>query len=497
MKRFLSRNYKSFRIAVLLLGALFIFAAFNRPAGDVKVPEKSDVVIIGAGLSGLATAYNLKKAGISYHILELTPRIGGRVRTVYYQRADGPELYADSGMEEYWESNPAINFLWDLRLPIRHDFAASSIVLHGKLTTLDAGEDSVAFQKKIFSAAELKAFEAFRKTVEPILKTLKSVKPVPRELLKLKDLSFARWVRGRKLPGKVAEWIRISIECEIGTSWEQIAALDGIAEFHIFMGKGEESYRVVGGNELLTGALAKTIGVERISVNKRVSRVVSASGNQVDVYYADTATNTSGVIRAHHVVSTIPIYRLSEVQFEPALSRKKLQAIESQGYGAYFKAHVFVPAEASRFWTKNGVSFLPILSDSALGVIYDGNPDQQTKTKIVSLLATGDQAEAFNMMPLDQVRAIIHTAFDKLWPGFSKEIQTIEFYRYHPRAIAAWPVGRSRFDELSEEIRRPENRVYLAGDFTEDSHSSGAFVSASRVAGQILAAEHKPAAKGN
>jgi len=103
------------------------------------------------------------------------------------------------------------------------------------------------------------------------------------------------------------------------------------------------------------------------------------------------------------------------------------------------------------------------------------------------LLIYGDTAEAFNLAPLDDARAQITAGLDKLWPGIGGEIQNVEFYRYHPRAIAAWPVGRSRFDELSEEIRRPENNVYFAEDFTESSHSDGAFISAHRCVKSILA----------
>ncbi|WP_231555169.1 FAD-dependent oxidoreductase [Cellulophaga sp. Hel_I_12] len=40
------------------------------------------VIIIGAGLSGLLTAYNLKKEGIPFKILEARSRIGGRINTV-------------------------------------------------------------------------------------------------------------------------------------------------------------------------------------------------------------------------------------------------------------------------------------------------------------------------------------------------------------------------------------------------------------------------------
>lgn len=42
-----------------------------------------DCIIIGAGLSGLATAYFLKKRSIQATILEARPRYGGRIKTIY------------------------------------------------------------------------------------------------------------------------------------------------------------------------------------------------------------------------------------------------------------------------------------------------------------------------------------------------------------------------------------------------------------------------------
>lgn len=42
-----------------------------------------EVIIIGAGLSGLSTAYNLKKKNISFKILEAQNRLGGRIETIY------------------------------------------------------------------------------------------------------------------------------------------------------------------------------------------------------------------------------------------------------------------------------------------------------------------------------------------------------------------------------------------------------------------------------
>lgn len=41
-----------------------------------------DVIIVGAGLSGLSAAYYLKKAGIDALLLEVRQRWGGRILTL-------------------------------------------------------------------------------------------------------------------------------------------------------------------------------------------------------------------------------------------------------------------------------------------------------------------------------------------------------------------------------------------------------------------------------
>lgn len=462
--------------SILFINSLAAVSLFASEYG--VVPNKTDVLIIGAGLSGLSTAYGIKqKSKNSVHILEASPRVGGRVQTVKYL-FNGENLYSDSGMEEYWESNPAVQLIQKLKLPVRHDFAASSINLDGKNYILSSDDDPVSFQKKIFNKNELESLEKIKSKMLDISKNVNA------HLNELKKVSFAEWVQKNNLPKKVSEWIRISVECEIATSWNAISAIDGIAEFHIFQGKGEESYRIIGGNEIFTNELAKTIGLNNISITKKVTRIVS-KGNYSEVYYLDTNSNQSSMVKANYVVSTIPLYRLFEIQFEPALSKEKREAIQSMSYGAYFKAHIFVDNKSSKFWTQNGNSFLPFLTDTDLGVIYDGNPDQKTNTKILSLLIFGSMAEAYNMMSYDDVRTKIKNDFNKFWPGFSQEIKSIEFFRIHPRAVASWPVGRSRFDEQSNLIRKPENRWYFAGDFTESSHSDGAFRSAERVISQI------------
>ena len=58
------------------------------------------IIIIGAGLSGLMTAYLLKKKGLEYIILEANSRIGGRIETVTGTSGSTMEMGAT------WFSNP-------------------------------------------------------------------------------------------------------------------------------------------------------------------------------------------------------------------------------------------------------------------------------------------------------------------------------------------------------------------------------------------------------
>ena len=59
----------------------------------------------------------------------------------------------------------------------------------------------------------------------------------------------------------------------------------------------------------------------------------------------------------------------------------------------------------------------------------------------------------------------------------------------YPTSVAYWPVreGRSRFDALARELRRPQGRIWIGGDTTENSHSEGAVQAALRMAGQLIA----------
>jgi monoamine oxidase len=247
---------------------------------------------------------------------------------------------------------------------------------------------------------------------------------------------------------------------------------------------------VIGGNERLIEALAAHLGEAHLRLNTQVTGLIQTPSG-IEVRAIDATTSRVLRLNARAAVLAIPLYRFFEMQFDPRLSDEHLQAIQTQGWGSYFTAHVALDPAAARFWTVEGRSILPLLAGGSLGVLYPGGSAEGAaggKEILLNLLVYGPAAESFNARTgsLDDVRDRLDEALENLFPGIQPLIHGWSFYRYHPRAIAAWPVGRSRFDALSDVLRKPFGNLYFAGDYTESSHSDGAALSARRVSQQLV-----------
>jgi monoamine oxidase len=444
-----------------------------------------DVVIVGGGLSGLCTAYYLKQAGVSFTLLELAPRLGGRIRTAAYPGG----LRAETGLAELWEGNPAIDVARALNVPLEHEETTfSSMVLDGRIVPFVQTTNG-AFLEAVLGAKDYEAYQAWDSKMQAHLKTLDQ-RPVPPVMLALKEMSFGKWLEDQQLPPRIGALVRAALQPEIGTTLESISAVDGIAEWHVFAGSGARPHHVIGGNERLIEALAAHLGEAHLRLNTQVTGLIQTPSG-IEVRAIDATTSRVLRLNARAAVLAIPLYRFFEMQFDPRLSDEHLQAIQTQGWGSYFTAHVALDPAAARFWTVEGRSILPLLAGGSLGVLYPGGSAEGAaggKEILLNLLVYGPAAESFNARTgsLDDVRDRLDEALENLFPGIQPLIHGWSFYRYHPRAIAAWPVGRSRFDALSDVLRKPFGNLYFAGDYTESSHSDGAALSARRVSQQLV-----------
>lgn len=443
------------------------------------------VVVIGGGLAGLLAAYELRKRGVSVRILEADSQWGGRVATAEY--AGG--VTAEYGMQELWEKNPLLQTARELGVPLDEGSQTpySSVVLDGKLYPYFRATKEEFFDT-LMNRSEKKKFLDWLEDAEKLRELAEKEGLKDPRVRELQERSFASWIESTKLPRNASELVRLMIECEMATSWNNFSALFGLLEFGVFLGDGQLAHHIRGGNSRLIEALVRAIPGEK-TLSALVTRIErwKGEGGQLGVRVHYLKERRHRVVQAERVVLAVPFWRLHQLELSPPLSDKKWRAIGSLSRGQYTVVHMLMPKEARKLWLIGGKPPLALLTDGALGVVYGtfGEPPKGTDSEVFSLLVHGQAASSFHMVPRDLKLRELYTHLDQQWPGFSKQVQGTQVYTYHPGAVPVWPPGRSPLDELAQDLREPELGLYLAGDYLYNAHSDGAAKSGIRAAEKI------------
>jgi monoamine oxidase len=304
-------------------------ACGEKSQGYIATSSKKRVVVIGAGLSGLAAAQELRKQGYEVVVAEARERIGGRIWT----SSKWTDMPLDFGAT--WIHGTQGNPLTDLadqinakRLTTSYDRAATYNTSGQPLSK--AEEIRLKnFRKKVFG--ELK--KAQNEDIDVSIRQV--IEPLSRQFDKSSESShFINFI----LSSEIEQEYSGSTE-KLSTQWYDSAKeFDGNDDLFV------QGFRVI--PELLAQGLRIELGqvVKEIQWHQSPIRVMTQKTE----------------LLADHVIVTLPlgVLQAGKVRFTPELPQNKQTAIAKLGMGVLNKCYLRFP---DAFWS-NDVDWLEYIS---------------------------------------------------------------------------------------------------------------------------------------
>ena len=304
------------------------------------------IAIIGGGIAGLSAAHYLNKAGFKPTIYEAAKRMGGRMMSVTGLLTEG--ITTELGGEFIDSSHKDMLDLckeFDLKLLDMHapDELKRNLVQH------DFYFDNRRITEKLLIEV-IKPYLSIIKKDADLIATKNFKNPA---LIALDKLSLDEYLQKIGITGWLYELLRISYTSEMGLESDVqnclafITLLDGNCEngFDIY-GESDERYKVIGGNQKVVDALAKTLEsqiereyhLESLTEKGMEYRLNFQNGKEI---YAD------------FVIMTIPFSVLRDVKMNVDMSPKKAKCIKELSYGTNSKMFLGMK---NRIWREQGFS---------------------------------------------------------------------------------------------------------------------------------------------
>ncbi|WP_414167160.1 flavin monoamine oxidase family protein [Streptoverticillium reticulum] len=362
--------------------------------GPKSVRTGKHVVVVGAGMAGLAAGWMLHRAGHRVTIAEANVRVGGRIKTVRSGWA-GPGHYGEAGaMRIPAQHRLALGLIRRLGLPLQSFELANShrLIRAGGATVFqDAYGHDPAVINKVFGVRQPLTARALLETAfAPIRNTATSADGWARFLDTYDEWSLRRWLIEGQMWGE--------------NTTELVGALQGISArmpmsvMHSYLtaqalAAGASLYQIEGGMDQLPLALARQAPPVRHGLRLTA---VDTRPHKVRLTF-DSASDGEVTMDADHAVITAPFSCLRYVDFNPALSYGKQQAVELLHYGAGSKQML----EFNQRWWEDhdaGVGGQDVTDTPLRTVVYPSHPLGVDGGVVIASYTWADDAELWDSL---------------------------------------------------------------------------------------------------
>jgi len=473
-------------------GALAAAGATSAWSPVAPAAATSRVVIVGAGLAGLAAAHALAKSGVRATVYEGSTRLGGRCWTERQAFADGQ--IAERGGELIDTSHATMRAL----------VPELGLALDDLLAAEPAGSEPVAwFDGAPYTAADiardfapvLPAIERDAAVLGDDLPTYAHHTPAQR---RLDRMSAAQWIAANVPGGMGSRFGALLVNAygeELGGNPGEISAVTMVSllagspkdRFSPYE-ESDQRYHVRGGNDQVVTRLAEPVASSIETGSRLVALARRADGRYRLVLVRDGAEREE---IADRVILALPftLLRLADTR-DAGFSARKRQSIAELGMGRNTKTQLQFD---ERFWLAahcNGEYRLR----GAFQTTWDVTRAQDGRAGVLNFFAGGAAAEAAGKPPImDAARASLAELAPMappaaaLWNG--RVIRNA--WDRNPWSFGSYALIKpGQYTSFYGIEGRPEGHVYFAGEHTSlaaQGYLEGAVESGQRAAQEVLA----------
>ncbi|HRG40128.1 MAG TPA: NAD(P)/FAD-dependent oxidoreductase [Saprospiraceae bacterium] len=421
--------------------------------GDGQKTNSKTVIVVGAGISGLAAAKKLKDNGFNVIVLEAQSKVGGRLKTI---RSLGVAF--DEGAS--WIHGTAGNPITSLAQQAGMNTAFTD---DESILAYDIG--GVLHSDSNFSDTEDK-FYTVLETLKNNGSSTKSFETVFNEL-------YPTYCNDRLWKFFLSTYLTFDT-----------GDLNMLSSLLYNEGEefGGEERISVNGYDTIPSYLAIGLNVQ---LNQKVTKI-DYSNTKILVSHNGTVTE------ADYVLVTVPlgVLKANKIDFVPSLPNTKQNAIQKVGVNCVNK---FLLTWETAFWDdEQYICYTPDIKDK-FNYFVNVKKYQPTVNALMTF-AYADKARQTENMTDQQIIEEIMTHLRDIYGNnipYPKNIlrtkwQTNE-YSYGSYSYTAVGTEMRHFDDLAEEI---DDKIFFAGEHTEIDYFStahGAYLSGIREADKIIA----------
>ncbi len=475
------------RTLVKGMGALPLAAALGSAlaAGPVRAQNRSKVIVIGAGMSGLNAALLLEEQGVDVQVLEGRQRVGGRVLS-HRDVPGNPESGGTSfgaGYARVMDACKKFKVGTIDVTPIVPFFNDRELVLDGKL-----------IPKAEWPMSPLNPFPAAFKQSMP----WSYLNPIIGKNNPLKNADAWLDPTNAKYDVSLQQWLSsIGVSDEIidlcwnnnpnyGTTAYDVSAMLALsgstfAMMQAQLGGKVFGYTAVGGNQAIPEAMAK--GLKKPILFGRNVVGIRSTKSGTEIQCADGT-----VYKADYVVCSLPSPVLRRVHLDPLVTGPQGLAINTLASQPVNMLHLIVKKP---FWEDDGRN--PNIFSNGLAGMVVAERKGKTPQDITSLTiwVRGRNATWMDTLESKDAVAAIMDDFYRIRPAAKGKVEPKVYHSWYRDQFSAgdWAVwAPGQVTAFAAVVGKPHARIHFCGEHTAVSNRGmeGAMESGERAAFEIL-----------